>query len=245
MKREPIETSVRDRVEAVKKRIAEAADRVGRRAEEIRLVGVSKRQPAERVVAAVLAGVADLGESYLQEARIKRPEVESLLAGRATRLPRWRMVGHLQRNKARQAALLFDAIDSLDRAELARELDRRAGQAGRRLEVLLQVNLSRESQKGGVAPEQVDQLLQSCASMAHLDVVGLMTVPALDPDPEAGREAFAHLRELRDRLRRMPGGESLRELSMGMSGDFEIAIEEGATIVRVGTAVFGPRETGA
>ncbi|MEE8582187.1 MAG: YggS family pyridoxal phosphate-dependent enzyme [Myxococcota bacterium] len=245
MKRKPIETSVRDRVEAVQRRIAEAADRVGRRAEEIRLVGVSKRQPAERVVAAVLAGVAELGESYLQEARIKRPEVESLLARRATRLPRWRMVGHLQRNKAGQAALLFDAIESLDRTELAQELDRRAGQAGRRLEVLLQVNLSRESQKGGVAPEQIDSLLQNCASLAHLQMVGLMTVPALDPDPEASRAAFAHLRELRDRLRRMPGGESLRELSMGMSGDFEIAIEEGATIVRVGTALFGPRETGA
>jgi hypothetical protein len=151
------------------------------------------------------------------------------------------MVGNLQRNKARTVVPLVDTVDSLDRASLAAELDKRARGAGRVLDVCVQVNVSREPQKSGVLEEDLAGLLEQCAGLPGIRVVGLMTVPAADPDPEASRPAFAHLRELRDTLRSAPGGEHLRELSMGMSGDFEIAIEEGATLVRVGTALFGPR----
>ncbi|MEE8580656.1 MAG: YggS family pyridoxal phosphate-dependent enzyme, partial [Myxococcota bacterium] len=184
------------------------------------------------------------GQSYVQEARDMRPRVEALIGEDLSLHLHWRMVGRLQRNKARQAVDLFDAIDSVDRADLARELDRRAAARGRRLEVLLQVDLCGEPQKGGVQPERVASLLSACAALEHLRVVGLMTVPAANVDPEASRPAFARLRQLRDTLRREPDGAALPELSMGMSGDFEVAIEEGATLVRVGTALFGRREKG-
>jgi len=133
-------------------------------------------------------------------------------------------------------------VETVDRPALGTELDRRAAQFGRRLAVLLQVNLSGEPQKGGAAPEQLAELLAQSAAWSQLDVVGLMTIPQAQPEPERSRPAFARLRALRDELHRAPGGEHLRELSMGMSGDYEVAIEEGATIVRLGTAIFGPRE---
>jgi hypothetical protein len=229
--------ALRARLAALRERIAAAARRAGRDPGEITLVGVSKRVPAERVATAVAAGLRDVGESFVQEARAKIPDV----AARVAEPPRWHLVGRLQRNKARDAAALFDWVHGVDREDLARELDRRAGQAGRKLAVLLQVNLSGEAQKGGAAPEAVPGLLAACGALAALEVRGLMTVPAAAEDPEAARPAFARLRALRDALRAAPGGDGLVHLSMGMSHDFEVAVEEGATMVRVGTALFGTR----
>ena len=204
------------------------------------MVGVTKRVPAERVAEALRAGLGVLGENYVQEARAKADALARLL-GAGGPHPRWRLIGRLQRNKARDAVALFEAVETLDRAELAAELDRRAADAGRSLEVLLQVNLSEEAQKGGAAAEELPALLAACADLPHLRVAGLMTVPAASSDPEAALPVFARLRALAAALRDVPGGAGLRELSMGMSADFEVAIEEGATLVRVGTALFGPR----
>jgi pyridoxal phosphate enzyme (YggS family) len=221
--------------------VAAAASRVGRNPDEITLVGVAKRKPAELIVAAVRAGLRDLAENYVQEAAAKIPAVNAELSGAGLAAPRWHFVGQLQRNKAREVVRLFDAIASVDREKLGAELERRAEQEDRRLDVLLQVNLSGEPQKGGVEPAALPKLLEASAHWSRLRVVGLMTVPAATADLEESRPAFAKLRVLRDELRGEPGGEHLSDLSMGMTGDFEIAIEEGATIVRVGTAIFGPR----
>ena len=240
---------VSQRVAALRTRIAEAAGRAGRDPAAVRLVGACKHQPLDRIAAAVCAGVYELGENYVQEAREKRPRLESLLAehfaGRPAPRPRWRLIGHLQRNKARHAVECFDAIDSLDRADLALELDRRADAAGQRLDVCIQVNVSGEARKSGAEEPALAALLRACQPLTHLRVVGLMAIPAADPDPEHSRPAFAHLRELRDKLSRAPGGECLRDLSMGMSADFEQAVEEGATLVRIGSALFGARDRGA
>jgi pyridoxal phosphate enzyme (YggS family) len=206
------------------------------------LLGVGKRQPAGRIADAVRAGLGHVAENFAQEARDKIPQVEAMLQETGTAPPRWHFIGRVQRNKARYLARLFDSVESVDRIEVARELDHRAALADRHLDVLVQVNLGGEAQKGGVAPDRVGQLLEQCRGCERIRVTGLMTVPPAATDPEASRPAFAALRELRAELRAAPGGETLRELSMGMSADFEVAIEEGATIVRVGTAIFGPRE---
>ena len=227
------------RLASIRARIATAARRAGRDPGDVTLVGVAKRMPAESVAEAARAGLTCVGENYVQEARDKR----AALAGRSEAQGlRWHFIGNLQRNKARDAVALFDVVETVDRAEIARELDRRAAAAERTLEVLLQVNVSGEPQKSGAAPDEVAALLAACAPLGHLRVAGLMTVPEVSDDPEATRPAFARLRALRDALRERPGGAGLRELSMGMSADFEVAIEEGATLVRVGTALFGPRE---
>lgn len=225
------------RLAAVRSRIEAAALRAGRDAREITLVGVSKRMPAERIAEAARAGLACIGENYVQEAREKRAALAD-----CPQALRWHLIGNLQRNKARDAVALFDVIETVDRAALAEELDRRAAAAGRTLEILLQVNVSGEPQKAGARPQDVAVLLAACAALPHLRVTGLMTVPEAADDAEATRPAFARLRALRDALRTAPGGQTLRDLSMGMSADFEVAIEEGATLVRVGTALFGPRE---
>lgn len=231
--------SVALRLESIRSRIDAAARRAGRNPGDVELVGIVKRQPRERVIAAVEAGLRCLGESYVQEARDRRDDLERGFAalGQGCRVS-WRLVGRLQRNKAKIAAELFDAVDSVDRLELAQELDRRAAARGRPLEVCIQVNLSGEAQKGGLPETELPALLDACKALAHLRVVGLMTLPAAG-EPEASRPAFARLRELRDTLRDRLDGD---ELSMGMSNDYPIAIEEGATLVRVGTALFGERE---
>jgi pyridoxal phosphate enzyme (YggS family) len=236
--------AVAARLAAVRARVARAAERAGRRAEEIEIVGVAKRHPAAAVVEAVRAGLRSAGESYAQEAEAKIPEVARLLAAAGLGPPRWHFVGRLQRNKARHVARLVDVVESVDSVELGAELDRRAAAAGRRLAVLFQVNLSGEAQKAGVAPEGLPALLEASGAWASLDPLGLMTLPAAAADPEAARPVFARLRELLERTPPTPRGVRMRELSMGMSGDFEVAVEEGATIVRVGTAIFGPREAG-
>ena len=233
--------SARERVRSVRDRIERACARTARSPEQVQLVGVCKRQPIERVVQAVRAGVMQLGENYVQALQERRPLVEAQLDPEVAARLRWRMVGGLQRNKARAAISVADAVDSVDRASLAAEIDKRAAAAKRVIDVCLQVNLSLEPRKSGVDATALPALLEACAPLSHLRVVGLMTIPAASDDPEASRPTFARLRELRDTLRDMPGGGDLRELSMGMFGDFEVAIEEGATLVRVGTALFGSR----
>lgn len=210
----------------VRERIGRAAKRAGRAPEEILLVGVSKSVDPERIRSAVAAGLPALGENRVQEAKEK--------IGLIGRPVPWHFVGHLQTNKARDALLLFDLIHSVDRLELARELHRRAAAAGRVANVLVQVNLAGEVTKGGFAAEELKGALEVLAGLSGLSVRGLMAIPPPVEEAERGRGWFRRLRELRDAA-------GLEHLSMGMSDDFEVAVEEGATMVRIGTAIFGPR----
>jgi pyridoxal phosphate enzyme (YggS family) len=237
-----VDADVATRLESVRERIRVAARRVGRDPAEIQLVGAAKRKPPEQVAAAVRAGLRHVGENYVQEAEAKIGAVAALLADDATPPPRWHFIGHLQRNKARLVVPRFDLVESVDSERLGAELDQRARAAGRSLEALFQVDLDDEPGKGGVAPDALPRLLAASAGWANLRVTGLMAIPVARGNPEESRGDFARLRELRDTLRDAPGGAQLRELSMGMSADFEIAIEEGATLVRVGTALFGARK---
>ena len=232
---------ISSRLAAVRARVAAAAQRSGREGDAITLVAVGKKMSEAKIVAAVCAGLRDLGENYVQEAVAKIPAVRAELERLGERQPRWHFVGQLQRNKARDVVRLFDTISSLDRAQLGAELERRAAGEERSLDLLIQINLSGEPQKGGVAPADLGPLLKASSAWSRLRVVGLMTIPAATDNAEDSRPFFAQLRELRDEFRGKPGAEHLSELSMGMTGDFEVAIEEGATIVRVGTAIFGPR----
>jgi len=218
--------SVAENLAVVRERIAEACRRAGRSPDEVTLVGVSKGFPAELVVEACAAGLTDLGENRVQEAA---PKIEALTA-RGVR-PRWHLIGHLQTNKAKTATGLFAIIHSVDSVRLAEALSHRASEP---LPVLLEVNVAREPAKFGFAPEELSSAYATIAALPNLDVRGLMTVAPIADDPESVRPVFRRLRELRDGL-------GLRELSMGMTGDFEVAIEEGATLVRVGRAIFGPR----
>lgn len=239
-----VRAAARARRDAVRDRIRRAAARAGRDPAEVVLVGVAKKQPLERVLAAVDAGVHVLGQSYVQEAREVCPAIDAALAGSAahrdTRI-HWHMVGRLQRNKAALAARLFDTIESVDRPELVDALARRAESEGRSLDVCLQVSLCGEPQKGGCEADALPALARRVRDCASLRLVGLMTVPAASPDPEQARPAFRRLRGLREALAATDPGFARAELSMGMSGDLEVAVEEGATLVRVGTALFGER----
>jgi hypothetical protein len=219
-------TDIRANLDRVRDRVARAAERSGRRASDVLLIGVSKTVDVARIRQAIDAGVAALGENRVQEAKEKIAEL-----GRP--VP-WHLIGHLQTNKVRDALELFDVIHSLDRLDLARELDKRARAGARTVDVLVEVNVAAEASKGGVAPEGLGGLLDAVAPMSSLKVRGLMAIPPEAKDPDDSRVWFRALRKLGERY-------SLSELSMGMSGDFEVAIEEGATMVRVGTAIFGPR----
>jgi pyridoxal phosphate enzyme (YggS family) len=219
-------------VAAVRDRIERAARRAKRSPEGITLVGVTKGVAAERIREAFEAGVRHFGESRVQEWESKAPHLEELDAT-------WHLVGHLQRNKAVRAVSLFHTIDSLDSLPLAERLDRAAGE-GRRIPVLLEVRLDAKGAKAGCSPEEAPRLAEGLLLLPHLEWRGLMTVAPLTENPERARPAFRRLRELRDELAEKMKC-ALPELSMGMSGDFEVAIEEGATQVRVGTAIFGAR----
>jgi pyridoxal phosphate enzyme (YggS family) len=219
-------------LEEVRGAIADAARRAGRDPSAVRLVAVSKTVDLERIRAAMDAGQDLFGENYLQEARDK-------IAALGRRVG-WHLVGHLQSNKAKGAVELFDLIHAVDRGKLAEALDAAAARLGKVQDVLIQVNQGGEATKSGVAPEAAPALLQEVARLPHLRVLGLMTMPPWLPDPEAVRPYFRALWELRDHLRGLTGL-PLTELSMGMSGDFAVAVEEGATLVRVGTAIFGER----
>jgi PLP dependent protein len=217
---------VRDNLERVRERIARAAERAGRRPEDVLLIGVSKTVDVARIRAALAAGLRALGENRVQEAKAKIAELGRPAA--------WHLIGHLQTNKVKDALELFDVIHSLDRLELAPELERRAAMRGLAVEAMLQVNIAGEASKGGFAPDAVGQALESIAKLAHVKVTGLMVIPPEAERPEDARPWFRRLRELAER-------HGLARLSMGMSGDFEVAVEEGATMVRVGTAIFGAR----
>jgi pyridoxal phosphate enzyme (YggS family) len=234
------------RIAQIRERIAAAAVRVGRRAEEITLIAVSKTHGPDLARAAVAAGAEDLGENRVQEAAPKIAALADVLPR-----PRWHLIGHLQRNKARVAVELFDMVQSVDSLRLAEVLDRHAAEIGRRLPVLLQVNVSGEQSKeglalaGGIANRadyaQLYADLERIIALPQLDVRGLMTIAPMVGDPEAARPTFRLLRELRDDLARRLPEAHWDELSMGMTDDFEAAITEGATIVRVGRAIFGER----
>jgi pyridoxal phosphate enzyme (YggS family) len=236
-----VSAGVAARLAELRARIAAAAARAGRRPEDVTLVGVAKGQPLERVLEALEAGLAHLGESYVQEARARLPELRARLVQRGLPVPCLHFIGRLQRNKARDVARDFARIESLDRRELGDALEQRAAELGRELRAFVQVNVEGEAGKGGAPPEALPELLARSRDWKHLRVTGLMLIPAPQPAPEGSRAAFARLRELARELHALPGGGALRELSMGMSDDFEVAIEEGATHVRVGTALFGPR----
>ena len=220
--------------ERVKERVAEAAIRCGRAPEDILTVAVTKTVPVSRIRAAVGAGVTDIGENRVQEAWQKFQELG--------RIATWHLVGHLQTNKVKRALQIFDVIQSVDSLHLARELNRRCEQMGRDVEVLVEVKTSDEPTKYGIAPEMTADLVRAIAEMPRLRLTGLMTVGKFTPVEEEVRRCFRLLARLRKEINSMGiSGVALRHLSMGMSGDFEWAIEEGATIVRIGTAIFGPR----
>lgn len=226
--------SIADNLARVREKMHESALRAGRNPEEVRLVAVTKTVGVPAIREAIAAGVDLCGENYLQEARGKVAEISEAVE--------WHFVGRLQTNKARQAVSLFSLVHSLDSLDLARALDRHAVAANRTIDVLLQVNIAGEATKAGVRQHDLDQVLEEVSLLKGVQVRGLMTMPPFFSDPERARPLFRTLRKLRDRLGAGRSfGLSLKELSMGMSGDFETAIEEGATMVRIGTAIFGVR----
>jgi PLP dependent protein len=229
------EMNIRDNLLRVRERIADAANRAGRDADEVTLIAVSKTHPAEAIQQAFDAGLRDFGENRVQEWEGKQ-------AGLADLPATWHLIGHLQSNKANKAARLFDSIDSVDDFELAQKLARASGEfrSGQKLRVLIEVHLGGEETKSGASEADLPELAEKMRALAELDVAGLMCIPPYLDDPEQVRPYFAHLRKLRLELRGR-SGLALPVLSMGMSHDFEAAILEGATEVRVGTAIFGAR----
>ena len=225
-------SGIRDNLLKVMERIERAARRTGRDPAEIRLVAVSKTVESARIREAVEAGVEILGENYVQEAKKKIEEIGHPVA--------WHFIGHLQSNKAKYAVHLFDMIHSVDSMALAEELNRRAGQVNRNVKVMVEVNISGEATKFGTDEGRVMEIAKGITGLKHLSLEGLMTMPPYFDSAELSRPYFVELRRLREKLLRE--GTPVRELSMGMSTDFEVAIEEGATYVRVGTAIFGPRK---
>jgi len=221
---QPVANSIEDRLAEVEERIARAVARAGRRREEVTLIAVTKIFPAAVILDGYEAGLREFGESYVQEFAVKKPAVSSLKGAR------FHLIGHLQSNKAKRAAELFDVIQTVDTAKLARRLN----ESGLHPEVMVEVKLSGEESKRGAAPEEVPGLVEQIREHGHLRLAGLMTMPPWSADPEEARPYFVRLRELAERL-------GVPNLSMGMSNDFEVAIEEGATHVRVGSALFGPR----
>jgi len=230
-----METDIAANIEKIRQRIAAACVRCGREPHSVALMAVTKTVPAERILQAVDAGITLLGENYVQEAR----EKQELLGGRAC----MHLIGHLQTNKAKYAVRLFDCVHSVDRLELAQELNKRAKAVNRTLDILIEVNVSGEQTKNGVSPAQARELIGRVAGLENLSVRGLMTMAPYSDDPETSRPYFQALRQLRDDIAReeIPRVQ-MAELSMGMTDDFEVAVEEGSTIVRIGRAIFGARQ---
>ena len=227
--------SVADNLETVHDRIAAAARRAGRDPSAVALVTVTKTVDAARIREAVAAGAAILGENRVQEAREKIEQLGPIAS--------WHLIGRLQANKAKYAVKLFDLIHSVDTLDLARELDKQAAKVGKTQDILIEVNIAGEQQKAGIAVGAAVGLVREAASLGHIRILGLMTMPPYSVDPEDSRPHYRGLRELAHRIAAedMPGV-SMAVLSMGMSGDYEVAIEEGTTMVRVGTAIFGERD---
>jgi len=224
-----VKSNVASNLEAIEDRIAQACKRAGRKRESVRLVGVTKGQPLEAIQEAYALGLRSFGENYAQELLTKA----AALATGYDDLE-WRFIGHLQRNKIRTLIGVVHAVETVDALELAGSIAKRAVLRGGPTDILIQVNIGREPQKGGCLPEELSALAQAIAKLEGSPVRGLMAIPPLSDDPGGARPYFSALRELAESL-------ALGELSMGMSHDFEVAIEEGATLIRVGTALFGPR----
>lgn len=225
--------TVRERARSVLERIALAAARSGRSPESVRLVAVSKMQPVDRIAEAYDAGLKVFGENYVQEAEGKIalfPEAE------------WHFIGKLQGNKVRKAVSLFGWIQAVDSARLLAEISRRCVEIGKTIPVLIEVNLAGEESKAGIPPAGLPSILASAAELPGIRIRGLMAIPPMTDDPEKTRPRFSLLRELLEKHAPSAGATEMNELSMGMSNDFEAAIEEGATMVRIGTAVFGSRD---
>jgi hypothetical protein len=226
--------AVRDKIGEIRDRIARAARLSRREFDDIRLMAVTKTVNDNRLDEAIAAGVDMIGENYVQEAKAK---IERL--GRPIE---WHMIGHLQTNKAKHAVKLFDMIHSVDSMDLAVELDKRSQLLGRPAKILIEVNLSGEKTKSGVPFSQAITLVRQIAGLEHLSIQGLMTMPPWFEEQELARPYYAALRELRDRIARQGiADRTMQELSMGMTGDYEVAVEEGATIVRIGRGIFGER----
>ncbi|MBN2225079.1 MAG: YggS family pyridoxal phosphate-dependent enzyme [Deltaproteobacteria bacterium] len=226
---------IRDNLTRIRNGIEHAAQKAGRNPDEVTLVVVTKTFGLDTVRNAIEAGATDVGENYVQEARAKIQAVGREAA-------RWHFIGGLQTNKAKYVVRLFDLVHSVDGYDLAAEIDRRAAIEGRVMDILIQVDISREAQKSGVMEEDLVEFVRTIAPMPHVAVKGLMGMPPFGREPEASRPYFRRMRELFDEIAslRIPAVD-MKELSMGMSNDFEVAVEEGATMVRVGTAVFGQR----
>jgi pyridoxal phosphate enzyme (YggS family) len=223
-------------IELVRQKIARTCAKCGRNPADLTLVAVAKTFPATRVLEAVRARVTDIGENYVQELLKKRNRL-------GTEKIRWHFIGHLQTNKVKQIIAWVHLIHALDNARLAQELDRRAAETGRRINVLLEVNTTGEATKFGLAPDRVTGFVRSLEGLHNICINGLMTIGPFLPHPEGSRPMFRQLRELREDVARLGlHNVAMEHLSMGMSADFEVAIEEGATILRIGTAIFGSRE---
>jgi pyridoxal phosphate enzyme (YggS family) len=218
----------------IMERVGEAAAKVGRDPQEVKILGAAKSQSVELIRAAIAAGVSLIGENYVQEMKRKKEKVLQTCE--------WHMIGHLQRNKASAAVGIFDLIESLDSFALAEELENAGKKRAKKVRAFVEVNLAGEASKTGIAKENLTELLNRLGQFSHLSVEGLMIVPPLRDNPEEVRSYFRELRELQAELQilKMPNVD-LRELSMGMTQDYAVAVEEGATIVRIGTALFGPR----
>jgi pyridoxal phosphate enzyme (YggS family) len=228
----PVDVSIAANLTKIQSRIEAACARVGRDPAGVTLMAVSKNQPPERVMEAAELGLTLFGESRVQEARIKIPQLSNRL--------RWHMIGHLQSNKCRDAVPIFEMIESVDSLALAQEVARIADKRGKQMPILLEVNIAGESSKFGWNPERVLEQFLEVNQLPRLEIHGLMTIAPYATDPERVRSVFRRLRELRERCEELLGA-PLPVLSMGMSGDLDVAIEEGATLVRVGTALFGER----
>jgi hypothetical protein len=223
-----------ERLTDIQTRMVAACARAGRPLDSVQLMAVSKTHPPETVDAALDLGLTLFGENRIQEARVKIPQCSS----RAT----WHMIGHLQSNKVRDAVELFSMVQGVDSLRIAQEISKRAAQADKIMPVLLEVNVGGEASKSGYAPDSLLSELKELAALPHLRVEGLMTIPPWKPTPEQVRPFFADARRLKEQCEEILG-DALPHLSMGMSGDFEVAIEEGTTIIRIGTALFGERQT--
>ncbi|WDN89988.1 PLP dependent protein [Desulfosarcina sp. BuS5] len=229
------ENILKTRLNSIKKKITDAAVSCGRDPADIRLVAVSKRIPENKIREAIEAGADILGENFIQEAREKTDHLSSCNVS-------WHFIGHLQSNKSKYAVRMFDFIHTVDSIKLALEINKRAEKINKIQNILIQVNISGELSKSGVEPEKIMDLLKEISRLKNISVKGLMTMPPYFSNPEKARPFFASLRKLREAIKKedIPGI-FMEELSMGMTGDFEAAIEEGATLVRIGTAIFGKR----
>ncbi len=244
-------STITENYKEVRERIDEACRKVGRKPEEVTLIAVSKTHPAEYVEELLPLGVVDFGENKAQELCAKQDEVQEWCAGQdeaqqAAQKPlRWHLIGHLQRNKVKQVVGRAYMIHSVDSLRLAQEIEKEAGKAGITAQILVEINIGAEESKSGTTPEEAPELIRAISQMEHVHVNGLMCIAPIVEKPEDARPYFARMRALREEIAAMdlPNVE-MRELSMGMTGDFEAAVAEGATFVRVGTAIFGHRDYG-